>query len=235
MNADTQNVFARAERLYERGDYAACRPLFEAIVADHPDGYADVWGRLGIIHHVEGRPEEAVRCYEEALRVSPGYTEAALNLVVALNDLGRFEEAEEVFRDAADRLPEGEEGPVMAALANRHVRMGDDYVRLGRLDDALHEYRRALTLRPTYVDVICKLGTVLRKAERPDDALRVFGRAKELNPGFAVPYVQAGLIYYKKGFLDVAMSEWQKALDLDPARRDAEAFLATVRRALLQQ
>jgi len=235
MNAETQNLFERADRLFERGDYAAAQPLFERIVADHPDGYADAWGRLGLIHHGEGRVEAAVTCYEKAIQVNPGYTEAALNLVVALNDLGRFEEAEQLFRDAAERLKEGEEGAALAALANRHVRLGDDYVRLERLDDAMHEYRRALTLRPTYVDVICKLGTALRKVGRSDDALRVLGRAKELNPAFASPYVQAGLIYYKKGFLDVAMSEWQTALDLDPARRDAEAFLATVRRALLQQ
>jgi tetratricopeptide (TPR) repeat protein len=235
MNAETQNLFERADRLFERGDYAACTPLFERIVADHPDGYADAWGRLGLIHHGEGRVEEAVACYEKAIQVNPDYTEAALNLVVALNDLGRFEDAEQLFRDAAERLKDGEEGAALAALANRHVRLGDDYVRLERLDDAMHEYRRALTLRPTYVDVICKLGTALRKVGRTDDALRVLGRAKELNPAFASPYVQAGLIYYKKGFLDVAMTEWQTALDLDPARRDAEAFLATVRRALLQQ
>jgi len=234
MNADTQNIFERAERLYEKGDHEACRPLFERIVADHPDGYPDVHNRLGVIHHSAGRIEDAVRCYEAALGLNPQYTEAALNLVVALNDLGRFEDAEQVFRDAADRLRTGEEEAALAALANRHVRMGDDYVRVGRLPDAMHEYRRALTLRPTYVDVICKLGTALRKEGRTDDALRVLGRAKELNPRYAAPYVQSGLIYYKKGFLDVALTEWQKALDLDPARRDAEAFLATVRRALLQ-
>jgi len=235
MNAETQNLFERADRLFERGDYAACMPLFERIVADHPDGYADAWGRLGLIHHGEGRVEEAVACYEKAIQVNPGYTEASLNLVVALNDLGRFEEAEQLFRDAAERLKDGEEGAALAALANRHVRLGDDYVRLERLDDAMHEYRRALTLRPTYVDVICKVGSVLRRLDRLDDALRVLERAKELNGRYPEPYVQCGLIYFRKGFLDNAMTEWQAALELDPSRRDAEAFLATVRRALLQQ
>jgi tetratricopeptide (TPR) repeat protein len=235
MNADTQNVFERAERLFEKGAYEACQPLLERIVSDHPHGYADAHNRLGMIHHTGGEVERAARCYERAVNVNPGYTEAALNLVVAYNDLGRFEEAEQVFHDAAAHLPEGEEGPALASLANRHVRLGDDYVRLGRLEDGLHEYRRALTLRPTYVDVIVKVGLTLRKLDRQDDALRVFGRAKELNPRFPVPYVQVGLIYYRKGFLDIAMAEWQRALDLDPSRRDAEAFLATVRRALLQQ
>jgi tetratricopeptide (TPR) repeat protein len=235
MNADAEQVFRRAERLFARGHYDQSRPLFERIVASHPEGYADVHNRLGMIHHIGGRVEEAANCYERAVTVNPGYTEASLNLVVALNDLGRYEEAEQVFFDAADHAGGDGESPALAAMANRHLAQGDEYVELGRLDDALHEYRRALTLRPTYVDVICKVGSVLRRLERLDDALRVLMRAKELNGRYAEPYVQCGLIYYRKGFLDNALAEWSQALEIDPSRRDAEAFLATVRRALLQQ
>jgi len=234
MNADAEQVFRRAERLFERGHYDQSRPLFEHIVEGDPDGYPDVYNRLGMIHHFGGRVEEAANCYERAVTVNPRYTEASLNLVVALNDLGRYEEAEQVFHDAAGHA-DGDESPALAAMANRHLGQGDEYVQLGRLEDALHEYRRALTLRPTYVDVICKVGSVLRRLDRLDDALRVLERAKELNGRYPEPYVQCGLIYFRKGFLDNAMTEWQAALELDPSRRDAEAFLATVRRALLQQ
>ncbi len=235
MISDTQKVFECAETLYQRGEFGACRPLFERIVKQHPDGYPDVYNRLGVIHHARGRMKEAVACFEKAVGNNPHYTEASLNLVVAYNDLGRFEEAEEVFHSASDNLGEGEQAVAKAALANRHVALGDDYLKADRPKDALHEYRRALTLCPLYVDVICKVGEVLRKLERLDDALRVFARAKELNPRFAQPYVRVGQIYFKKGFLDMALNEWVEALELDPSRRDAEAFLATVRRALLQQ
>jgi tetratricopeptide (TPR) repeat protein len=235
MNADAEQVFRRAERLFASGHYDQSLPLFERIVAAHPQGYADAYNRLGVIHHFGGRVEEAASCYERAVTVNPGYTEASLNLVVALNDLGRYEEAEQVFHDAADHAGASAQAPALAAMANRHVAQGDEYLGLGRLEDALHEYRRALTLRPTYVDVICKVGSVLRRLDRLDDALRVLERAKELNGHYPEPFVQCGLIYYRKGFLDNALAEWQEALALDPSRRDAEAFLATVRRAILQQ
>ena len=235
MNADTQQVFECAESLYRKGDFRGSQPLFERIVKQNPDGYPDVYNRLGVIHHAKGRVSDAVDCFEKAVGFNPGYTEASLNLVVAYNDLGRFEDAEEVFHQASDHLSEGEEQVARNAIANRHLSLGDDYVRIGRLEDGLHEYRRALTLCPLWVDVICKVGETLRKLDRLDDALRVFGRAKELNGKFAEPFVQMGHIYYKKGFLDMALSEWQTALELDPSRRDAEAYLATVRRALLQE
>lgn len=235
MNADAEQVFRRAERLFASGHYDQSRPLFEHIVSDHPEGYADVHNRLGVIHHMGGRVADAASCYERAVSVNPGYTEAALNLVVALNDLGRYEEAEQVFHDAADHAAGAEEATAVAAMANRHLAQGDEYTRLGHLEDALHEYRRALTLRPVYVDVICRVGQVLRRLDRLDDALRVLARAKELNAGYPEPYVQMGLIYFRKGFLDLALAEWSQALELDPSRRDAEALLATVRRALIQQ
>lgn len=235
MNSEIQKVFECAEALYQKGDFDACLPLFKRIAEQYGDSYPDVHNRLGVIYHARGQVETSVPCFETALSINPAYTEAALNLVVAYNDLGRFEEAEEVFHAASEYLSEGEEAAHRQILANRHVRLGDDYVRAGRLKDGLHEYRRALTLCPLFVDVISKVGDVLRRLGRMDDALRVFARAKELNPKFPQPYVHAGQIYFKQGFLDVAMMEWQQALELDPSRRDAEAYLATVRRALLQQ
>jgi len=234
MNAETQKVFECAEVLYQQGDFGGSMPMFERIVEGSPDGYPDVYNRLGVIHHAQGRLEQAAECFEHAVTSNPGYTEASLNLVVAYNDLGRFEEAEEVFYSASEHVSGREEAAAKGAYANRHVRAGDEYLRGGRLEDALHEYRRALTLCPLYVDVISKVGDILRKLERLDDALRVLERAKQLNPRFADPYIQVGQIYFRQGFLDLAMNEWQTALDLDPSRRDAEAFLATVRRALLQ-
>ena len=235
MNSEIQKVFECAEALYQKGDFDACLPHFKRIAEYHPESYPDVHNRLGVIYHAQGQVEASVPCFETALGINQAYTEAALNLVVAYNDLGRFEEAEEVFLSASDHMVEGEEESNRHVIANRHVRLGDDYIRAGRLADGLHEYRRALTLCPLYVDVVSKVGDVLRRLDRPDDALRVFARAKELNPKYPQPYVHAGQIYFKKGFLDVAMMEWQQALELDPSRRDAEAYLATVRRALLQQ
>ena len=235
MFSDTSNVLDMADALFRRGALEESRRLFERVVEDRPDGYPDVYNRLGEIHHACGRMEEAVRCFERAVAANPAYTEACLNLVVAYNDTGRFEDAEQVFRDAAGQVRADDDGPVLDRIANRHVQLGDDYARLERLDDALHEYRRALMLRPRYVDVVCKVGIVLRRQERLDEALRVFAHAKTLNSEYPLPFVQTGQIYFRKGFHAMAIGEWQKALELDPSRRDAEALLATVRRALLQQ
>ncbi|MDH5526425.1 MAG: tetratricopeptide repeat protein [Nitrospirota bacterium] len=234
MFSDTENILELADALYRKGSLEESRKLLEGVVENHPGGYPDVYNRLGEIHYTGGRMEDAVRCFEQAVGANPAYTEACLNLAVAYNELGRYEEAEEVFRDAAGQVQTENDGPVIDRIANRHVGLGDDYARLDRLDDALHEFRRALTLRPRYVDVVCKVGMVLRRQEKLDDALRVFAHAKSLNPELPLPYVQTGQIYFRKGFHAMAIAEWQKALELDPSRRDAEALLATVRRSLMQ-
>jgi Flp pilus assembly protein TadD len=43
----------------------------------------------------QGKWQEALRHYEEALGLNPGYTEARLNLAVALERVGRSTEAQQ--------------------------------------------------------------------------------------------------------------------------------------------
>ena len=58
----------------------------------------------GIALARQGKWEEALPHYEEALRLNPGYTEAHLNLAQVLQRLGRHAEAQRTWTTRARRL-----------------------------------------------------------------------------------------------------------------------------------
>ena len=60
---------------------------------------------LAMIFEWQGKPEEAVSHYAEALRIKPDYAEAHNNLGAALARLGRMKEAVEHFSEAVRIKP----------------------------------------------------------------------------------------------------------------------------------
>ena len=113
--------------------------------------FADVWNMLGVIYHAQGKFQKAIDCFSNALSINPNYTEAQLHLAVTYNDLGQYDKAQKIYRqakeykgveaDAQDRLPDSF---VRGKLANMHAELGDTYWGIGLFEEALEEYSKAL-------------------------------------------------------------------------------------------
>jgi tetratricopeptide (TPR) repeat protein len=110
---------------------------------------------LGELYVGAGRPAEAEPLFREIvdrLRASPlpprpralGYAEE--NLGTALRDLGRFEEAERLLRDAL-RLYQSEAIPNGEMIASAHDSLGNLHLARNELEAAEREHRRALEVR----------------------------------------------------------------------------------------
>ena len=112
---------------------------------------------------------KAARAFEAALRINPGYTDAALNLAVTYNDTGHYKEAQEAYRHALahsgaaagklDRFVQGK-------LANMYAEIAAVYLSSGLYPDAIREYRKALDLGPKFVDIRAALAALEALAER---------------------------------------------------------------------
>lgn len=85
MDEQLRQLMHLAREHYQAAEYDKAEPLLTQIVRDHR-GFADMHNMLGFIHHRAGRFTQASEMFEEALRVNPNYTEAALNLAVTYND-----------------------------------------------------------------------------------------------------------------------------------------------------
>ena len=110
-------------------------------------------------------------------------------------------------------------------VANMHAQTGDAYVGLGMLDEAATEYRKALELCPTFVDIRNKLGSTLRDKGDQDGALREYEQCKRETPRYVPARINLGVTLHALGRKDDARAEWEAALAEDPGNKSARMYL----------
>lgn len=222
-----KELYHHGVEAYDRGDYEEARSVLKELDAINPR-MADVLNRLGIMANMNGKLHEAVEYLQRAVALNPAYTEAALNLTITYNEMGETEKAYEIFHmlNSAQKVETGQLDPFAAGkLANEHFKIGNIYLQFNRLDDAIHEFRKAVRLRDNLPDVQTKLGTALREKGELDEAVRVFKRAIELNQHYGPAWVELGLAYYSLGRHEDARKTWERSLEKNPDLREAKTLL----------
>jgi tetratricopeptide (TPR) repeat protein len=230
MDERTRDLLARGRDAYEANDYDKAEPCLVQLVNEQR-GFADVHDMLGVIYHHQGRLHEAAAMFEAALRLNPNYTEAALNLAVTYNDLGRYQEAKEVYGQA---LRASRSGPrkldpfAQGKIANMHADVGKAYDALALYPEAVREYEKALELCPHFQDIRTLLGTTLREMGALPAAVRELERVRRETPKYVPARLSLGLAYQALGRLDEAREEWDAALNFDAENKPARMYLASL-------
>lgn len=228
IDPEFDKVYRNAQECFDDQRFDEAERLFLRLLERNTKGYADVFNRLGLIYSQKGLYERAAQYFEKALALNPKYTDASLNLVVTYNELRNFTEAERVFNQAAKVVrsePASLDPFIKGKLANEHGKLGDAYYDLGQYDQALDEYRKAVGLRPNFMDILTKIGITLREKGDLDQAIEILAKAKETGPKYVPVYVHLGITYYAKGQRDLALQEWKSAQKIDPANRAVQIYL----------
>ena len=231
MTPEQQGLYKKGSGYFEQGDFDAAVRCFSEIVKDGPDRFADVYNKLGIIYQRKGLSQKAATLLEMALKINPAYTEAALNLSIVYNELGRYENAQKTFNTAVKtvyKTKKVKDPYINGKLANEHARLGEQYYYLGRFKEAITEYKKALKLCPKYPDIITQLGLAYRENGDIESAADTFMKAQNAGPKYVPAFLHLGITYYMKGFVDMAIREWKRALVIDPENQDAKIYLSFV-------
>ncbi len=195
--------------------------------------YADAFNLLGLSLAMVDRPVEGLAAFDRALAQNPRYVEAHLNRAVLLNGLGRTQEAEQSFALAEEfGRPDATGYPTVVGnrLANAHAALADEYRGAGAWDEAIAQYRRALELRPTYLDVRLALSRTLLDAHRYDGAADELDRVLAARPDWLEPLLLRGLAAYFLGATDAARAAWDRAASLHPDDGRVEVYRSMLSR-----
>ncbi|MDP6572729.1 MAG: tetratricopeptide repeat protein [Rhodospirillales bacterium] len=214
-------MIGSAWRLLREGSFTQARGLAEGaleLVSDH----AEALHILGLADLQAGRTEKAVDLIGQAIAADDSDPSCHSNLAVALNRLGRGEEAEAASRRAVE---------LRADYADGHVNLGLSLENQGRLEDAEAAFRRAIEAAPGHVNAHNNLGNVLRRRGELDAAIGAYHKAVALQPRFAMAQSNLGAALREAGRLKEAMAHCTQAVRLDPRNPEAQNSLGNVRMA----
>ena len=153
----------------------------------------------------ENRFDDAVRVFEECLKLDPKSVKAKDNQGLAYEGLGRMEEAESAYRAAIawqSDTPSKEAGP--------YLNLGAFLVSAGRSGEAIPVLEAALRIDPQLVAVHRELGKAYSHLDQLEKAQAHLEQAVSLAPGSAAAHYLLAQVYRRRGWADRAQAETDK-------------------------
>jgi tetratricopeptide (TPR) repeat protein len=170
---------------------------------------------LGALLFAENKVDEALRHFQKAVEIAPGYEDARNNLGSALLRKGRVDEAIAQYQKALALDPK-------ASKYQNNLILGNTLLRKGRAEEAVFHLRQALENDPDNAEVQCNLGNALLQDGRVEEALVHYQRALALKPGQAGAHCGYGNALLRKGRVEEAIAQYQQALALKPGYGEAQ-------------
>ena len=163
---------------------------------------AEIHYNLGTEALRNGRPQEALKEYDEALKVDEGFADAHMGRGLVLEAaFGRTDEAEREYRRALELRP---------SYSEAHNDLGQLLARTGRLEEALKEFDASLQnmlYKEPWV-ARCNKGQALWRMGRRDEGLSEFRTCLNQAPRFCQGHRELGRLWLADGKTREAIEEF---------------------------
>jgi FkbM family methyltransferase len=152
---------------------------------------------------MQGKLDEAIANFEQALRLNPDYALAHSDLGNVFYLQGRHDAAVACYERAVRLKPD---------FAVAHNNMGAALTCLGRFEEAAAQCRTALSLKPDYAEAHSNLGNALKEQGQIQEAISHYQDAVRLKPDYAVAYNNLGNIWLLQGQFERGWAgyEWRR-------------------------
>lgn len=215
-----------AEALYGIGSVylnqnknAAARETFEQatkLQPGYPETLPDAWNNLGVIATREGRVDDSITYFGQALQVNPHHVAALENLGNAYRLEKRWEDARKALERAVEIAPDDPEA---------NYSLGMVYAQTEETAKADKYFHRALAARPVYPEALNNLGVLYLLTQRRDEAVSTFEECIRAAPGFDQAYLNLARVYALEGARDRARSVLLALLKQHPDHAQAKQMI----------
>ncbi len=182
---------------------AAC----EAAIAGWPDD-ALLYQQLAELKQAEGDYSGAVAAANHSLDLLPSNQDCWLLLGLALAQEEKFTEAAGVFRQVFKLDPEAVWGRQNLALCLE---------KLGRRDQAIREFKRALAIKPQFGTAWLALGELYEEMGRKDEAAQCFDSALTNRVNRTDDLAMLARFCLSRHWFEAAATNYADAIELSPS------------------
>lgn len=208
------------------------KALMEHDLEKYPNDYVAHYN-LAAVLQAEGRLEEAIKHYEQALKARRDDATAENSLGTALQLEGKLEEAAVHYRLALS---------LRAGYSDAHYNLGNVLLAQGSFQEAVRHFRDVFKAHPDdasarehLTQALTAEGERLAAQGRLEEAIRYFREVLELSPRDADAYNNIGSALARKGNLPEAASYFERALRIDPEHAAARRNLELAREGIAKK
>ena len=230
LEIDPENITALSQLIhcaYQLGSYDQAIGYLNSYLMYHPGDKDMLYSQAGLLHKA-GKQAEALEQLERLLALHPDYEggeELRRKIVGEANPsgtssgkggehtaLGRQLKEQGEYARALDSFSRASERGELSAL----VEMGDCLARLGRLDEATEQYRKALQHDRSSVKALIGLGVTSLLTARQEEAESWFRKALAIEPADSQALTGLGMIRAQQDRQGEAFDTFASALEGDP-------------------
>jgi arylsulfatase A-like enzyme/predicted negative regulator of RcsB-dependent stress response len=194
---------------YQAGDLPAGVAKARAIIEERPD-MQQARDVLAFLLQQSEKPDEAIDVILEAIALGTATREMRQRLALILSETGRSDEAVRLL----ETLEPGRDPELLNAYG---IALAD----LGRLEDAVAQFRRVLERDPRNAVAWQNLGITALRGGEVERSREYLQRALEINDRLPLAWNTLGVVQMRKGDSGAAIAAWQRAVALDPKQYDA--------------
>ncbi|MCK4409463.1 MAG: tetratricopeptide repeat protein, partial [Candidatus Eisenbacteria sp.] len=159
-----------------------------------------------ITAHNAGRMEEAIKGFEEAVRLRPQYPDIRCRLAISYGEADRFEDAVEQLQEALDINP---------SYIDALFYHGIYSLKLGKYRETCESLKRGVELMPDYWDLRCYLGIAYFKRGMFDESSAQLSQVTKSCPSYALAHYYLGMTDLSRGRTEEAVKAFKVAFE-DP-------------------
>jgi tetratricopeptide (TPR) repeat protein len=215
---DSEDILEKASSAHREGRLAEAEKGYQEALKIRPD-----WGKalnaIGTLFLDQSRPDKAKKIFEKAAGLSPPNLPACYNL-------GRLKQQENDHRGAITlyRIILDKQTNIGEAWNS----LGVAYREIGKPDDAISCFRKAVAFAPEMAEAWNNLGVAQDELNLAENALNSYRKAIEIQLDYASAHLNLGISLQKSEQFKEAGEHYNKVLEIQPDNKSAKFMLQSM-------
>ena len=201
MSQSVALILHKAQRHAKKGETDLAVQQYKRILQKYPQNKRAIAGLKAL-----QRPERIKKA------ANPQVSQEQFNGLITLYNQGKLKQALDAGEALEKQFPSTPYIPNLLGVVNAG---------LGRLEQAVANYEKALAIKPDYAEAYNNMGSALKDKGESDAAIESYKKALKIKPDYAEAYNNMGNALLNKGEPGPAIESYKKALHIKPDYAEA--------------